>query len=176
MTPVKFSLHAKCLLSPSKIVLRFRNRPNWGWRRPLWALKNRKPNHAGTLPELKFSFKITPSLPKMELLPLKVSVFQIFGSPSRDPQILKPTPGIDSASKSRGYISFFQHSQTNPSCIWHDFLPKFEISTHLYFPLYKSDFRIWFSIKFWSISKKNSSKTHNFSRFCSTFPVWWRAR
>ena len=117
MTPVKFSLDAKCLPSPSKIVLIFRNRPKWGWRRPLWALKNRKPTHAGTFPELKFTFKTSPSLPKIDLQPFKVSQFWFFRSPSRDPQIPKPSPGIDSVLKSRWYISFFQHSQTNSCCM-----------------------------------------------------------
>ena len=63
-------------------------------------------------------------LPIPTYSPSKLAISAIFRSPSRDLQILKSTPGIDSSLKNRGYMSFFQHSRTNSSCIYHDFLQK----------------------------------------------------
>ena len=180
ITLVDITFDAYCLLSPTKIVSRFRKTQNWGWRRPLGALKNRNPVSAETSWELNFGSKTSPTNVKLDLSPFKVSCFHVFESSSHDPKILKTTPGIDSAFKCRGCISLFQQSQTNSSSHPKDFLSKSNF--YLYFlPLSITvDIRFGICIKFWSIWKKRLSKTDRFYQFymalrladLSTCSVW----
>ena len=52
-------------------------------------------------------------------------------------------------------------------------LSKISFFLHFLSLFYNSDFGIWFYTKFWSIWKKSSSKTHHFSRFFTTFLLFY---
>ena len=114
ITLVDITFDAYCLLSPTKIVSRFRKTQNWGWRRPPGALKNRNPTSAETSWGLNFASKTSPTNVKLDLSPFKVSCFHIFESPSHDPKYWKQhLESIQHSNVEGAYLFFSNHRQTH---------------------------------------------------------------
>ena len=79
----------------------------------LWKIEFLLPAESFQIPK-SGSFVLQPSRIS-SYSPSKLAVSTILRSPSRHLPMLKPAPGMDSGQNSRGYMSFFQHSQTYSS-------------------------------------------------------------
>ena len=71
----RMSSPKRCFLSASKNTTSFRNGANWGWRRPLQALKNRISTSGREFSDSKIGFICTPTLSDIKLFAFKVGCF-----------------------------------------------------------------------------------------------------
>ena len=71
----RMSSPKRCFLSASKNRTSFRNGANWGWRRPLQALKNRISTSGREFSDSKIGFVCTPTLWDIKLFAFKVGCF-----------------------------------------------------------------------------------------------------